>query len=109
MKLLDSLRVSISPRYLPSEEIHRLIKRIYLSFINKKYEARFQVCGGSFDKVQFLMIFNDKNLAIEVKNAPTSAKDLLITHQDLIKKRLAQKAIHLHHLRFIEDAHAKIC
>ena len=101
--LKDSLKVFTAARHCQesAEEINRLIKKIYLSFIDKKFEAKFLVSGGIFDKAQFSMIITGESLSLEIENASDGAKDLLLGHKDLMKKRLAEHAIHLNHLRFI--------
>lgn len=97
----------ISAELLPTlneqvvEDLNHLIKKIARSFNEKKTKALLLIDGGLFDQTRFLLTISQKDLLIEIHQASSSAQNTLLSHQKILKDRLAKHEINLMSFRFI--------
>lgn len=84
-----------------ADDINLLIKKLTLNFSAKNNEAKFSIANGVFEGTQFALITHDHDLILNVSEASSSAKALLVEHQDDLKNLLLDQEINLRDVRFI--------
>lgn len=82
------------------DEINNLIKKINLSFNEKKQESSFFISEGIFENAHFKLHCDNNNLDITMLNAQRQAADLMYENQAYLAAQLANKEINLRRLVF---------
>lgn len=82
------------------DNINYLVKKINLSFNEKKQESSFFISEGIFENAHFKLHCDNNNLDITMLNAHRQATDLLNDNQAYLAAQLATKEINLRRLVF---------